>query len=272
MKKLNKNLLIGIALIVLFFVLLIIKKDGDRVGNNDFRFAIVTGKSLKMVSISPQRMMVNVLKVGASVPVWLPYGQGWYRVEQIKNQKIDNTFFWYNFGFIPNKIIYSEDENVWENNSVLIRNLGLVNWLKYKFNDGRIFNKEEVIKDDLLVNSDILEEVMARDFADNRAVNDDLTLSVFNTTSEDGLANFLSKRLEWSGFSVVSSESTNKKIDKCLFIYGPKTNTSSAWKILNKIFDCKSEYSENLNENEAELYFGDNYVSMVKYSSYKRIF
>lgn len=283
MRKSNKNhkkffnLLIGLILIILFLGLLMIKKNKNNSGNNDFRFAVITNQSLEMVSISSQRTMVNVVKVKNSVPVWLPYGPGWYRVEQVKkilnenkNQKIASDLFWYNFGFIPNKVIYSDNEDIWKSNSTLITNLGLINWFRYKFNSGRMLYKEEVFKDDLLVNSEILDEIMSRDFADNRVVNDDLTLSIFNTTSEDGLANFISKRLEWSGFSVVSSESINKKVDSCLFIYGPKTNNGQAFAILNKIFDCESEYNDNLNENEAELYFGHNYVSMINYSSYKR--
>jgi len=274
------NLLVVFVLIVLFLGLSLFKKNKENNGNDDFRFAIIGDKSLEMVSISPQRTMVNVVKVSNSVPVWLPYGPAWYRVEQVKqtlsddknNQRTANSLFWYNFGFIPDKVIYSNNENIWKNSSTLIANLGLINWVKYEFNSGRMLYKEENIKDDLLNSDDLLDEMMSRDFADSRVSNDDFTLSVFNTTSEDGLASFISKRLEWSGFSVVSSESINKKVDNCLIVYGPKTDTAFGWHILNKIFDCKSEYSDSLNENEAELYFGDNYVSMVKYSSYKRNF
>jgi hypothetical protein len=278
--KKHFNLFMSVGLIVLFILLLVFIKKKDQLKDNDFRLAVITDQNLEMVSISPQRTMVNVLKIKNTVPVWLPYGPGWYRVEQIKkvldekkDQKIDNSFFWYNFGYIPDKIIYSNNEEIWKKDSVLISNLGLMNWLKYKFNSGRMLYKQPgIIKDDLLTKNEMLDEEMSRDFADNRIINSDLTISVFNATSENGLASFISERLEWSGFSVVSSESVNTKIDNCLFIYGPKTKESFAWRTLNTIFDCKSEYSDGLNENEAELYFGDKYVSVVNYSNYKRNF
>ena len=53
-----------------------------------------------------------------------------------------------------------------------------------------------------------------------------------------------------------------------MFNYGNKTDLNYGWKMINKIFDCDKKKDETLNENELELYFGDNLASMIKYSSY----
>ena len=100
--------------------------------------------------------------------------------------------------------------------------------------------------------------------------NEELRLSIFNNTSESGLAAFVSKRLEWSGFSVVSTDNNNEKIDKCLIVYGNKTDLNYGWKLINKIFSCEKKLDESLNDNELELYFGDSLATMIKYSSYSK--
>jgi hypothetical protein len=95
-----------------------------------------------------------------------------------------------------------------------------------------------------------------------------LRLSIFNNTSESGLAGFMTKRLEWSGFSVVSTDNNSEIIDKCLIVYGNKTDINYGWKMINKIFNCDKKFNDTLNENELELYFGDNFAGMIKYSTY----
>jgi hypothetical protein len=67
---------------------------------------------------------------------------------------------------------------------------------------------------------------------------------------------------------VISNDNDNQKVDKCLIVYGNKTDLNYGWKIINRIFDCEKKKDETLNENELEIYFGDKFASMVKYSNY----
>jgi hypothetical protein len=245
--------------------------------NADFRVGIVTDKSVEMVSISPARKMINVAKISDPVPLWLPEEGKWIKVADIKTKLQDSQtkrlvekIFWFNFGFVTDNIIFSNDEEAWRGNGFLIKNLGFTNWLKFKLEQSQMLFKEEEVKNDLVISENQIDEMMIRDFADNNLVNDDIRLSVFNSTSKNGVANFMARRLEWSGFSVVSTENTARNVKNCMILYGPKTDSSFGWKTLTKLFDCDRQFDENLNENEAELYFGENYVSMVKYSSYKQ--
>jgi hypothetical protein len=128
--------------------------------------------------------------------------------------------------------------------------------------------KQEKINGSLGENELFLDEIMVRDFSESRINNEELRLSIFNNTSEGGLAGFITKRLEWSGFSVVSTDNNEEKVNKCLMIYGNKTDLNYGWEMINKIFDCDKKKDVTLNENELELYFGDSLASMIKYSSY----
>ncbi len=274
-KNLQRKLLLVLAILLVLAVFVFYVRSDLKKGNNDYKIALVSNNKLEMISISPERKMINVLRVDGNVPVWIPNGPGWYRINQMekilnRNSKNTKDLFFYNFGFVPDREIFSENENAWKNASELIGDLGLVNWISFKFNQDSMLLKDEEIKDDLNKSATVLDELMPRDFSDNRVLNDDLSLSVFNATGESGLANFIGKRLEWAGYSIVSSDSTSDKIDGCAINYGPKSDLNYAFKLLDKVFDCKKNYDDNLNENEAELYFGENYVSMVKYSSYQQ--
>lgn len=256
--------------------MIVLLRNATRTGENDFKIAVISSNSLRMVSISPGRKMINTVILNGEMPIWVPYGGGWYRINQIdkiinKEEKSTQDLLYYNFGFIPDKSIYSENGEVWKSNKFLIGNIGLIGWVKFKFNQYTMLKKEEELSEDWGRANDLLDEIMPRDFADNRIVNDELRLSIFNATNENGLANFIGKRLEWMGYSVVSSDNTTDKIDNCMVVYGPKTETSFAFLTLNNMFDCQKKYEDGLNENEAELYFGEKYVSVVKYSSYNSI-
>jgi hypothetical protein len=227
------------------------------------------------VSISKDRKMINVLNLDKETDVWIPGGMSWYKntrvkniLEQEKKLMIAKDIFWYNFGFFADKVLVLDSINDWKSDFILIKNLGPFNWIWYKSNYGKMLLKTEKINGRLNENNNILDEIMIRDFSESKLNNEELRLSIFNSTSQSGMAAFISKRLEWSGFSVILTDNNNEKIDKCLIVYGDKTNLSYGFKMINKIFDCDKKYSENLNENELELYFGDNLASMIKYSSY----
>jgi hypothetical protein len=272
---------IGILFIALVFVFSTVKLVESKIKNknlleDDFKIGVITESGLEMISISENRRMVNVLKVGEDVSLWLPKEGVWKPVGQIKKTITDNKsnqlikdIFWYNFGFAFNKYAIENEVN-WKNDFWLISKMGLPRWIKYKTNSGQMIVKEEKINSNLEENGELLDEIMPRDFAENKILSEDLRLSVFNATSLSGLANFVGNRLEWCGFTVISAENTSDFNEKCLLVGSQKAGVKIGWKKLGEIFnECKIEYSDKLYEDEAELYFGDSFVSMVKYSSYK---
>lgn len=279
LKTIDSNLLIG--LIVLFFLLFlvllgfILHRDKDE--KLDYKLGILANDGVALVSISKDRKMINVLNLDKETEVWIPGGMSWYKntkvkniLEQEKKMTLAKDVFWYNFGFFVDKVLVLNSVNDWRNDFVLIKNLGPFNWIWYKFNYGKMLLKTERINGKLNENETVLDEVMVRDFSESKLNNEELRLSVFNSTSQNGMAAFISKRLEWSGFSVISADNNNEKIEKCLVIYGNKTDLSYGFRMINKLFDCDKKYNENLNENELELYFGDSLASMIKYSSYTK--
>jgi len=276
-KTLNFKLFLGIVLLLLLALLVLIGflKKRETNGNLDYKLGIIANDGIALVSISNERKMINVLNLGSEVEVWIPFGMSWYGntkiknvLEQEKKMNLVGDVFWYNFGFLTDKILVLNSVNDWKKDSVLIDNLGFLNWLKYRINYDKMLLKEERIDSNLDQNELFLSEIMVRDFSESKLNNEDLRLSVFNNTSESGLANFMTKRLEWSGFSVVSTDNNDEKIDKCLILYGDKVDLSYGWKMINQIFNCDKKYNQVLNENEVELYFGDNFASMIKYPSY----
>jgi hypothetical protein len=276
--RVNKIGVLFIALIVVFSAVKLIesKINNKNLMEDDFKIGVITESGLEMISISENRRMVNLLKVEGEANVWLPNEGIWKPVNQLKNtitasknNQLIKDIFWYNFGFAFNKYTIENEIN-WKNDFWLISKMGLPRWIKYKINSGQMIVKEEKINNRLEENGELLDEIMPRDFAENKILSEDLRLSVFNATSQSGLANFVGNRLEWAGFTVISTENTNNFNEKCLLIGSQKAEVKIGWKKLLEIFkECKIEYSDKLYEDEAELYFGDSFVSMIKYSSYK---
>ena len=130
--------------------------------------------------------------------------------------------------------------------------------------------KEEILDRDIKDEENLLDELMIRDFAETNVVNEDLKLSVFNLTNINGLANFMTRRWEWMGFSVMSVESLmTSETEDCLIKYKLDVNKSLGWRMINDLMkNCQNEYDENLNEGEIEFYFGEGFSSMIKYPSY----
>jgi len=279
-KTINLKLFLGLFLLLFLTILVLIGflKKRDVNGNLDYKLGIIANDGMVLVSISNQRKMIDVLNLESDVDVWIPYGMSWYGNTKIKNvlgkeKKMDlvRDIFWYNFGFLTDKILVLNSVDDWKKDSVLIDNLGFWNWFKYRISYDKMLLKEEKIEGSLDQNELFLSEVMVRDFSESKLNNEDLRLSIFNNTAESGLAGFMTKRLEWSGFSVVSADNNDEKIDKCLILYGDKVDLSYGWKMINQIFNCDKKYNQTLNENEVELYFGDNFASMIKYPSYLKL-
>jgi hypothetical protein len=264
-RKIDLKLFLGIVLLLILMSLILINflKMENGYKNLDYKLGIIASDGITLVSISNERKMINVLNLGDVSSNEFNKVLG-----KEKDTELIKHIFWYNFGFFPDKILNLSLTSQWKNNDVLIDNLGFLNWLKYKKDYGKMLLKQEKINGFLNENELILDEILVRDFSESRLNNEELRLSVFNNTNESGLASFMTKRLEWSGFSVVSADNDNQKVNNCLIIYGKKVDQNYGWKLINKIFDCDKKYDENLNENELELYFGDNLASVIKYSSY----
>ena len=263
--KINIKLLFAVFWLLFFGVLFFLsfwnKRDKDL--NLDHKFGIIATDGVALVSISDDRKMINELSLNEEVSKEFKNILG-----QERNLEVIKSVFWYSFGFFPDKVLFLDSIGQWKNTSILIKNLGFLNWLKYEKNYQKMFLKQEKVNGKISENELFLDEVLVRDFSESKLNNEELRLSVFNNTNESGLAGFMTKRLEWSGFSVVSNDNDSQKIDNCLIIYGNKTDLNYGWKIINKILNCEKRKDETLNENELEIYFGDKFASMVKYSSY----
>jgi LytR cell envelope-related transcriptional attenuator len=277
-KKIKKIKLFLVILGILFFGLIIfwfLIRVKNKNQSLDYKLGIIASDGIALVSISNERKMINELKLGEEVDVWIPNGMSWYSNNKIKNilkqeKKLDlaKSMFWYNFGFFPDKILVLDSVDKWRKDSLLISNLGFLDWLKYKKNYGKMLLKQEKIAENLGENELFLSEILVRDFSESKINNEELRISIFNNTDEDGLASFIAKRLEWSGFSVVSTDNNSEEVDKCLMVYGNKTDLNYGWIVINKIFDCDTKKDETLSDNELELYFGDKFSSMIEYPSY----
>ena len=250
-------------------IIFLLKKNS--IGGEDYKIAILANDGVGLVSFSKERKMINVLKLNKDSKLWIPGGLGWYRNEVVKNlliqekqlSKVDDLFF-YNFGFKPDKILVLSKIDDWKNKY----------WLKYHWLSNNMLFKEEILDRNIKDEEDLLDEIMVRDFAETKIVKEELKLSVFNLTNISGLANFIARRLEWMGFSVVSTETLvdDYNVETCLIKYKTDLNRSLGWKMLNNLTaNCKKEYDENLNEGEIEFYFGDNFSSVIKYPSYNNI-
>lgn len=238
------------------------------INGEDYKIAILADDGVAMVSFSPERKMINILKLDQESKLWIPGGLGWYRNEVIKGlltqekqlDEIDDLFF-YNFGFKADKILILSKIDDWKNRC----------WLRYGWWSNKMLLKEEVLNKDVKEEENLLDEIMVRDLAETKIVKEDLKLSVFNLTNISGLANFMARRLEWMGFSVISTETLvdDYDIDNCLIKYKLETKKSLGWKMItDSLNKCKKEYDKNLNDGEIELYFGNSFSSVIKYPSY----
>lgn len=267
-KKIKKTIWWGMVIVLLLtlgvsFGLL----RGRNKRSSDFKIGILADDGIALVSISLERKMINILKLENETKVWIPGGLGWYRnisVKQILKQEkkmdlVDEIFF-YNFGFKADRVVVLNKSDDWKKKF----------WLRFKWNYNKVLMKEEVFRGELKDQVNLFDEIMIRDFSETNLIKEELLLSVFNTTEINGLAGFLSRRLEWLGFSVMTIETLiDEEVDHCLIKYGSQVDDSLSWKIITEIFDsCDRKYDDNLNQREIEFYFGDQFSSMIKYPSY----
>lgn len=260
-----------LPVLILFVIIVVVFLKKSQADGEDFKLAILANDGVALVSFSPERKMINILKIDKEARLWVPGGLGWYRNEVIKGlltqekqlDKVDDLFF-YNFGFKADKILILSKIDDWKKRY----------WLKYGWWSNKMLLKEETLKRDIKDEENLLDELMVRDFAETKVVKEDLKLSVFNLTNISGLANFMARRLEWMGFSVISTETLidDYDIDNCLIKYKLDIKKSLGWEMIDTLMNnCKKEYDFNLNDGEMELYFGNNFSSVIKYPSYNNI-
>jgi hypothetical protein len=244
---------LAILMSLLIIVAVIINNCGWN-GKSDFRIVSITDEGLKLISISPERKMINYLNVSGESMIWIPEGLGWYEAKNIKKilttekkEKLIKSMLFYNYGFWPDKVI-------WGNFQINWKTLGIVGWVNYFLNEGKMIEKEEELNGSFESNQVIIDEIATRDFADSTLLSSNVKLNLFNTSNMSGAANFISQRLEWAGFSVMGISNSEKKVDTCLMI--GRNNA------LQSILGCEVE---NGDDNDIEVYFGDKYLEMIKY-------
>lgn len=245
--------------------------------NDDFKMAVVGDNGIMIRSVSWQRGMINELWVDGKVPIWVPRGMGWYQADKIgkllaqeKKEYLTNEVMFYNFGFVPDIVVSGNDDN-WPSNVEVIKKWGVEGYLRYLWSKPRMMVKRETISTDLIKEADFLNEIIRRDFADSRLLAEDLRLTVYNVGQSQGLANFMSRILEWSGFEVVGVDNyTGEVTDSCLISYGNSVDSTYGFEVIKKEFgDCRFQKNQELDEMGVELYFGDSYSQMLNYPSYK---
>jgi hypothetical protein len=257
------------GLLLLCFLLLSVifaaKTKGKK--GDDYRIGIFADDWIAMVSISKSRNMINFLKLNPESKVWIPQGMGWYRSEVVKKilsqegkKNLYKDLLFYNFGFAADKVVILKKVDGWRSKF----------W--WRVNLGNLISKSEKLEGDSDIESDLLNGMMLRDFSESKVFNEDLKVSVINTSQENGLAAFIANNLERLGFSVVFVSNGEKRENgNCSILYGGKVEESYSWVLLRDLFsNCEIISDLSLNTGEIEFYFGDEFASMIKYSSYKR--
>ena len=264
MKNRHKYFLIVLGIFILgLIIFLVVNKKSNR--GSDYKIGILADDGLALVSISKERKMINVLKINPEAKIWIPKGLSWYRnltlnniLKQEKKTDLVDDIFFYNFGYKADKLLHLKKVDDWKN----------VYWWKLMlFNN--FLTKEEVLKNDVNLSQDFLDEIMIRDFAETKIIEEDLKLSVINTSEVSGLANFMAKRFERLGFSVIFiGNNSDNKVKNCQILYGDEVIDTYSLFIINKIINCQMVKDEALNKNEIELYFDSSFSEMIEYSSY----
>lgn len=268
MEKNKKKKILGLAVLLFLTVAVVMSLWFEKTEKgSDFRIGVMADDGVALVSISKGRQMVNVLKMEPDSQVWIPQGMGWYRSEvvkkilhQEKKEYLAKDTLFYNFGFVADEVVSVRKMDDWKSKF----------WLRLR-QTSNFLNKEDWLKGDVDKNDDFLDRVMVRDFSETKIIDEDLKLSVINLSDANGLASFMTKRIERMGFSVISvSSDEDTTLNKCRVLYGNEVEETFSWKLIDKLFDCDKSKDSSLNENEIEFYFDDNFSTMIKYPSYKK--
>jgi hypothetical protein len=265
--KMNRKVLLFLGLALLAGLIWFIFFNKRDVKGSDFKIGILAEDGVSLVSISKERKMINVLKIDPEAKLWIPSGLGWYRnvvikkvLQQEKKTNLLSDIIFYNFGYKPDKLLYLKTIDDWKN----------IYWWKLVYYNNYLI-KDEWVRNDIDLSDDFLDEVMVRDYAQTKVIDEDLKLSIINTSNVNGLANFMTKRFERLGFSVISvGNDFDEKRNGCEVFYGRDTANSYSLSLIKKIINCDPKENNNLNGNEVEIYFDDKFSSMIEYPSYNK--
>jgi hypothetical protein len=239
--------------------------------NEDITVGIVNDTGMNMVNISRERRVVNILKVSGESEVWIPEGLGWYRSDKVqklleleKKKELLAKIFFYNFGFLTDRICFSDN---WE------KCLNRQEWIRYKLDQGKLMEGEEELEGDLIENEQKVLEIMPRDMALVKTLEDKTRVTVINESGINGMANFISKRLEMAGILVISVETgTEQREESCQLSVANKENKSKTIEIIERGLGCDTVLDQSLDQDRVELRIGGKFAEMIKYQSYVRTF
>ncbi len=241
-------------------------------GKDDLRIGIIGENGMGIVAISPERRMVNVMKIDREVKVWVPFGYGDYmagKVEKLLKSEGKNDYlnyvYYYNFGFWPDVVLKDDKIDNWQNFSDLCAGIGLENYLKYRSMAKDMLYNEEMESGEIKDNPNMA-ETLPRDFADNRLVDEEYRLTLRNNSGIGGLASWLANKMEASGIVVVGLETGEVDENECEIVFGKEAKASYTMGILRKVFwGCDFREDEGFDEMEIEMNMGKSFASMLKY-------
>ncbi len=244
--------------------------------NNDIRLVVLGDQELGLVSISPDRRMINMVKVEGQVSVWIPGGLGWYPVNRLKkivhqegSRKLVTEVAFYNFGFVSERLVEVSSVDDWERDRTLLPSLGWKEWLRFRLISANMLPRTEVLSGSLVDDDIKLDDMLVRDLADSQIVNEEMRLVVINASREVGMANFIAKRLEWSGLTVTDIDKSDNPIEGCKIVANKDMEKSTGLGMIRKWWGCELELIEG-SGGEVELYLGDKLAKMLNYSSYNQ--
>jgi hypothetical protein len=220
--------------------------------------------------------MINRMKIGSEVEVWIPGGLGWYPVRSLQKlldqENIGDKIYeigFYNFGFLADDYIRLGEDGC-GNDGQYIKIMGIWEWLGYKLNSDKYLLKEETVTD-IERDKQILFEVLSRDMSDSLVLDEGMRLGVYNNSQESGLAGLVANILEMAGMAVVlvdTEESEGEGV--CELRYKNETFLESrSFNILKKSLGCVEKIDERVVEGELEIYLNEGYAKMINYPSYR---
>lgn len=246
---------------------------------NDYKMAMISPQGLGLISVSSNRGMINFLVIGPEVMVWVPRGYGWYKADRIygllkQEDRMDlaSEIMFFNFGNNCRKIIWGDDLLAWEEWGNMVNHLGVLPSIYLKWRMSEMFFNEEV-NNNQLVDNVRLDEVLSREFSEDRLIEEDIKVSVFNATGSNLLATFVAEKLNWLGINVLTVGDNTTEMDECILKYGIDVEKSKTFSVIRDIFsDCQVSAEGNILAGEMELVLGRKWSQMINYDSYVRSF
>lgn len=277
MKKVLFYLIIG--LIVIGVIWWDTSKGFEIFLKNDYKMAVISPQGLGLISVSSNRGMTNFLTIGPEVMVWVPRGYGWYKADRIYGllkqegrMDIASELMFFNFGNNCKKIIWGDSLLAWEEWGNMVNHLGVLPSIYMKWRMSEMFFNEEV-NNNQLVDNVRLDEVLSREFSEDRLIEEDIKVSVFNATGSNLLATFVAEKLNWLGVNVLTVGDFVTETDDCLLKYGNGVEKTKTFLTIKGIFsDCLVSFEENILPGEMELVLGRKWSQMINYDSYVRSF